>query len=102
MQIFCRGGVFEASSFVPDPVAMSSAESEYNAACAAAISIAHLRMLVQEVNGHKPDTPLLVPLLIDSRSAQAMGNSFRDTKRTRHFFGVIISSGHKSTLACKC
>jgi hypothetical protein len=76
MLILCQGGLVEAASFVPDPVAMSSAESEYNAACTACIGIAHLRMLVQELPGNPPDSPLLVPLLIDSKSAMAMGLDF--------------------------
>jgi hypothetical protein len=41
-------------------------------------------MLVQELRGNDPDLPLRVPILLDSRSAISMGDSFRNTKHTRH------------------
>ena len=82
--IFYQGGVVQSSSFVPDPVAMSSAEAEFNAACVTAMALAHLRQLVLEIRGEDPSSVWELPLLIDSRSAIAMGNSFRDTRHTQH------------------
>ena len=41
-------------------------------------------MLVQELLGNDPDMPLGVPILLDNKSAIAMGQSFRDTKHNRH------------------
>ena len=40
--IFCQGGPIDQGTHVPGPVAQSSAESEYNAACTAGMALAHL------------------------------------------------------------
>ena len=44
--IFYKGGPIYHATHVPGPVAQSSAESEYNAACTAGMDSAHLRMLI--------------------------------------------------------
>ena len=44
--IFYQGGKINHGTHVPGPVAQSSAESEYNAACTAGMALAHFRMLV--------------------------------------------------------
>ena len=44
--IFYQGGPIDHGTHVPGTVAQSSAESEYNAACTAGMTLAHLRMLV--------------------------------------------------------
>ena len=42
-------------------------------------------MLYNEMRLRDPDdNHLVVPIIMDSQSAQAMGHSFRDTKHTRH------------------
>ena len=70
---------------MPVPIAMSSAEAEYNACCTATMSGAHHHMLLNELRLRDPDAATFpIPVVLDSRSAQAMGNSFRDTKHTRH------------------
>jgi hypothetical protein len=82
--IFMQGGVVDAASSVPDPVALSSAEAEYNMCCVASTATNACAMLVQELHGHAPDTPLGVPVLLDNKSAISIGESVRDTKRGRH------------------
>ena len=44
--IFYQGGPIDHGTHVPGPVAQSSAESEYNAACTARMDLAHFRILV--------------------------------------------------------
>ena len=44
--IFYQGGPIDHGTHVPGPVAQSSAESEYNAACTSGMALAHFRMLV--------------------------------------------------------
>ena len=44
--IYYQGGPIDNGTHVPGPVAQSSAESEYNAACTAGMALAHFRMLV--------------------------------------------------------
>ena len=47
--IFYQGGPIDHGTHVPGPVAQSSAESEYNAACTAGMDLAHFRMLIHEL-----------------------------------------------------
>ena len=44
--IFYQGGTIDHITHVPGPVAQSSVESEYNAACTAGMALAHFRMLI--------------------------------------------------------
>ncbi len=45
--IFYMGGVVECNSNMPDPVALSSAEAEYNEACLACMATAHLKQFLE-------------------------------------------------------
>ena len=47
--IFYQGGPIENGTHVPGPLAQSSLESEYNAACTAGMALAHFRMLINEL-----------------------------------------------------
>ena len=84
--IFYQGVPIEQGTHVPVPVAQSSAESEYNAACTAGMSLAHFRMLVHELLNEDPD---MVPkeahlIVLESKSAVCMAKNGKDTKHTRH------------------
>jgi hypothetical protein len=78
------GGIVDHSSNLPDPVALSSAEAEYNEGCLAFMATSHLRMLLCEMEGVCESTLEATNVYFDSKSAIAMGNSYRDTKHTRH------------------
>jgi len=78
------GGVVDHSSNLPDPVALSSAEAEYNEGCLAMMASSHLRMLLAELEDSTEDSLAPTNIYFDSRSAIAMGINFRDTKHTRH------------------
>ena len=54
-KIYYQGGPIDHGTHVPGPVAQSSAESEYNAECTAGITLAHFRMLVNELLNEDPD-----------------------------------------------
>ena len=84
--IFYQGGPIEHDTHVPGPVAQSSAESEYNAACTAGMSLAHFRMFIHELINQDPDmVPEEAPLIVlDSKSAMCMAKNGEDTKNTRH------------------
>jgi hypothetical protein len=82
--VFSQGGLVDGASFVPDPVALSSAEAEYQIAAFGVSGCEHTRQLFQELHGLDPDTPLTIPILTDSQSAMAIASSERDTRRTRH------------------
>jgi hypothetical protein len=78
------GGIVDHSSNMPDPVALSSAEAEYNEVCMAFMAASHLRMLLCELEGVDESSMGPTTMLFDSKSAIAMGSSYRDTKHTRH------------------
>ncbi len=85
--IFYMGGVVEHSSNMPDPVALSSAEAEYNEVCLACLAAAHLKQFLEDLelpfaDDKKSEKP--IQIFIDNRSAVDMGESFKDTQRTRH------------------
>ncbi len=81
---FYMGGVVEHSSNMPDPVALSSAEAEYNEACLACMATAHLKQFLEDLelsfaDDKKSKKP--IQIFIDNRSAVDMGASFKDTQR---------------------
>jgi hypothetical protein len=82
--IFNQGGIVDSAMTFPVPVALSSAEAEYNNACDACVAINALAMLYNELQGCDPDMPLHIPLLLDNTASIAMGDSFKDSKHTRH------------------
>ena len=82
--LYHQGGLVDGGSFVPNPVALSSAEAEYNALAHAMQATTGTRQLIQELYGNHPDTPLSIPCLCDSESALIIGSNLKDTKRTRH------------------
>jgi hypothetical protein len=82
--VFCQGGIIDSATILPDPVAMSSAEAKYNTACAAGIAGSAMAMLVQDIRGNNPDDPINFPIMIDNQACISMGDSYRDTKHTRH------------------
>ena len=84
--IFYQCGTIYYGTYVPGPLAQSSAESEYNAACTAGMALAHFRMLVRELLNKDPDmVPKEDPLIVlDGKSAMCMSKSGKDTSHTRH------------------
>ena len=84
--IFYQGGVVDHSSNMPIPVAMSSAEAEYNQACLACMATGNMHMTLNHIEGiqegSKEDLP--VDILMDNKSAVYMSVSFKDTKNARH------------------
>ena len=97
--IFYQGEKIDHGTYVPGPVAQSSAESEYNAACTAGMALAHFRMLIRELLNKDPyivteEAPFIV---LDSKSAMCMANNGKDTKHTRQIARIIhlVRNGNK-------
>ena len=84
--IFNQGVPIDHGTHVPGPVAQSSAESDYNAACTAGMALAHFRMLVHKLLNEDPDmVPKEAPLIVlDIKTVMCMANNGKDTKHTRH------------------
>jgi hypothetical protein len=78
------GGVVNRSSNLPNPVALSSAEAEYNEGCLAMMATSHLRMLLAEFEVTTDESMEPTNIYFDSKSAIVMGSNFHDTKHTRH------------------
>ena len=91
------------TTHVPGPVAQSSAENEYNAACTTGMALAHFRMLIHELLNEDPDiVPEEAPLIVlDSKSAICMAKNGRDTKHTRHIARRINLVRNRENSRCK-
>ena len=82
--LYLFGSLVDGASFVPTPVAMSSAESEYNAHAFALTAAIHLKQIYNDLMGYHPDAPLTFHTFVDSSSAIAMMNSDQVTRKARH------------------
>ena len=84
--IFSQGGPVDFATFVPVPIAMSSAEAEINASANAGMALSHVRMLCNEMNNTEVDQLWDPPILqlCDSSSAVTIINSEKDVKSLRH------------------
>ena len=86
--IFYQGGPIDHGTYFPGPVAQSIDESEYNAACTAAMDLAHFVMLNRELLNKDP---YIVPeeaslIILDSNSSVFMSKNGKDTNHTRHIY----------------
>ena len=82
--VLYQRGPIDHGTHVPGPVAQSSAESEYNAACTAGMALSHFIMLINELLNKDPDiVPEEAPLIVlDSKSAMCMLRMVRITNTT--------------------
>jgi hypothetical protein len=79
-----QGGIVEMGSFVPEPVAMSSAEAECNAVTVAVMKFLHIKFIVCEILKGDPTYNYTIPIFTDSTSSIAITSVDKDTKRTEH------------------
>ena len=79
---FYRGSPIDFSSFVPDPVAMSSAEAEFNTLTFVIMSAMHVKMIHQEFTHGDSSWPLAIPFLMDSVAAMLITKNDHGTQRT--------------------
>ena len=82
-----QGGPIDHETYVPGPVAQSSAVSEYNVACTVGTALSYFRMLINELLNKDPyivpeESPLII---LDNKSDVWEENNGKDTKYTRHF-----------------
>ena len=91
--IFHNGALIEANSTMPTPIAMSTSEAEYMAACSATMATAHIRMLLYDMMflGTKqwkqsiqnlPTTPTV--LMVDNEATVQIAKNGKLTRKTRH------------------
>ena len=87
-----QGGLVDANSTMPIPVALSSAEAEYMGACNAGAMLCHLRDLrydfenlgssTFDINATDKDTPSII--LVDNQATIRMSKNYKVTGKNRH------------------
>ena len=86
LQVY-QGGIVYHASWVPDPVAMSSAESENNCYSVAIMKGKYISRVLNFVrNGNERPFSLLstIPICVDNNAAITMNESDNITRRVRH------------------
>lgn len=73
------GGVVNHSSNLPEPMALSSVEAEYNEACITLMATNHLTMILMELENMAERKMPPIVVYLDSKSTIAMGASYKDT-----------------------
>ena len=91
-KVFIQGGVVDAQSTMPVPIALSSAEAEYMGACNAGAMLCHLNELLYDfeflgsneydVEGRLDNTPSII--LVDNQATVRMSKNFKVTSKNRH------------------
>ena len=91
-KIFVQGGLVDAQSTMPIPIALSTPEAEYMGACNLGAMLCHLRDLEYDfeflgttnydINGSTQDVPSII--LVDNEATIRMGKNYRITKKNRH------------------
>ena len=91
--IFRNGALIEANSTMPIPIAMSTSEAEYLAACSATMATAHIRMLLYDMmflgTKHWRESIQRLPtiptvLMVDNDATVQIAKNGRLTRKTRH------------------
>ena len=109
-KIFVQGGLVEANSTMPVPVALSSAEAEYMGSCNLGAMVCHLRELLYDFmhlgredydrSGTYGKTPSI--LLIDNQATIAMSKNYQVTAKNRHVGHCwhFVRRGVKAKMFC--
>ena len=79
-----QGGPVDFLSGMPPLVSQSTCEAEYVMSSLAIMASSYVRKVYNELNNKDSDTPLTIPLGIDSKSAMDTAQSSKETQRTRH------------------
>jgi hypothetical protein len=79
-----QGGIVEMGTFVPEPIAMSSAEAEINALTVTIMKLLHVKYIVCELLFGDPCYSFTVPILTDSKYAKDTATADKETKQTKH------------------
>ena len=82
--VYLNGSLVSATTFVPIPVAQSSAEAEYNACAFALTESIYVKHVWNFLHGRHLDTPITFAVFCDSKSAITMINCDHVTRHSRH------------------
>ena len=91
-KVFVQGGIVDAQSTMPVPVALSSAEAEYMGACNLGAMLCHLRELLYDleylgtesydINEQTSSIPAII--LVDNQATIRMSKNCKVTSKNRH------------------
>jgi hypothetical protein len=79
-----QGGTIQEVTTNPQIICHSMGEAEYCAAALAIMVAAHLRKAFNEIKNRPSDSPLTIPIGIDSKAAANTASSAKEIKKTRH------------------
>ena len=82
--MYLNGSLVASATFVPLPVAQSSAEAEYNACAFALTESIYTKQVWNFLNNKHLDSPITFAMFTDSESAIAMIDCDHVTKNSRH------------------
>ena len=82
--LVAQGGLLEHTSWVPNPVPLSTAESENNCYSVAIMKVLSTMKVFAPLFLGDDDATLTVPILVDSTAAISMNTSDQPSRRTRH------------------
>lgn len=83
LQVY-QGGLIDHISWIPNPIPMSSAESENNCYSAAIMRMKYTKKALMKLLNRSEESQLTVPILVDSTAAIAMNTSDNPSRNTRH------------------
>ena len=81
---FHQGGVIDHISWVPNPIPLSTAESENNCYSAAVMRASYVTKILCKLWYDNADASYTVPICVDSSAAKAMNESDCPSRKTRH------------------
>ena len=81
---FYQGGVIDHISWVPNPIPLSTAESENNCYSAAVMRASYVTKILCKLWCDNADASYTVPICVDSSAAKAMNESDCPSRKTRH------------------
>jgi hypothetical protein len=79
-----QGGTIQEVTTSPQIICHSTGEAEYCTAALAIMAAGHLRKAFNEITNRPSDSPLTIPIGIDSKAAADIASSAKETKKTRH------------------
>ena len=98
--IYVNGSLVKSTTFVPIPIAHSSAEAEYNACAFALTDAIYVKQAWNFMNGCHLDTPITFVLFTDSKSAKTMIECNHVTNTQDTLTDMYILTNKQECKAC--
>ena len=83
LQVY-QGGIIDHTSWVPEPVSLSTAESENNCYSVAIMKAIYISRVLNYIRGRGDALPPTIPICVDNAAAITFNQSENITRRVRH------------------